>query len=249
MMHIRRAGRAGRAGRVGRQGGFSLLELLISVTIGVFLLAGIAGVLAVTRQNFNAQAGMGQLQDDQRIAVNMLVSVVEHAGYYHDVQKETAVTSFPLAAPFVDEGHSVVGSSGSGGSSPGADSISVRYMQSPGGTASSDFLQDCNGISNTGNTAVLSVNTFTLDSQNQLTCAVGGNAAKPLAGGVSSFTVLYGVDRDKDRSVDFYLPAQAMPPSYWGLVGSVRVDLVFIHPLDRDKPITVKRVINLMGRA
>lgn len=233
-------------GRAGRQGGFSLLELLISVTIGVFLLAGIAGVLAITRQNFNAQAGMGQLQDDQRVAVNMLVSVVEHAGYYHDVQKETAVTSFPLAAPFADEGHSVVGSSGSG---PVADSISVRYMQSPGGTASSDFLQDCNGISNTGSTAVLSVNTFTLDSQNQLTCAVGGNAAKPLAGGISSFTAFYGIDRDKDRSVDFYLPAQAMPPSYWALVGSVRVDLVFINPLDRDKPITVRRVINLMGRA
>jgi len=232
-------------GRVA-QGGFSLLELLISVTIGVFLLAGIAGVLAITRQNFNAQAGMGQLQDDQRIAVNMLVSVIEHAGYYYDVRKETAATSFPLAAPFAGEGHSVVGTSGAG---TGADSIAVRYMLSPAGTSSSDFLEDCNGISNTGSAAVLAVNTFALDSANQLTCAVGGNAAKPLAAGISSFDVLYGVDKDKDRSVDFYLPAQAMTPAYWSLVGSVQVSIVFINPLDRAKPITVKRVINLMGRA
>lgn len=228
------------------QAGFSLLELLIALTIGVFLLAGIAAVLAVTRQNFNAQAGMGQLQDDQRIAVNMLVSAIEHAGYYYNPQDDTALTSFPLAAPFVNEGHSVAGSSGSAG---WADSISIRYVQSPAGTSSSDFMEDCNGISNTGSVAVLSVNTFTLDGQNQLTCAVGSNPAKPLAAGISSFTVLYGVDADKDRSVDFYLPALAMTATYWALVGSVQVSIVFVNPLDRAKPITLNRVINLMGRA
>lgn len=228
------------------QAGFSLLELLIALTIGVFLLAGVAAVLAITRQNFNAQAGMGQLQDDQRIAVNMLVMVLGHAGYYYNPQTETALTSFPQVLPFAGAGQAIAGTSGAG---VVADSIVVRYVQSPPGTASSDFLQDCNGNSNTDIVGTLSVNNFTLDSQNQLTCAVGSRPAQPLASGISAFTVLYGVDRDKDNSVDLYLPALAMTPAYWALVVSVQVSIDFINPLDRARPIKVKRVIKLMGRA
>jgi type IV pilus assembly protein PilW len=234
--------------RIGKriQAGFTLLETLIGLTIGVFLLGGIAVVLLVTRQNFNAQAGMGQLQDDQRIAVNMLVNVVEHAGYFYNPTAQTAANAFALTAPYVNAGQSVSGTSGTG---TAADSVIVRYWQSPAGGSTADFMEDCNGATNTGATAVLSVNTFTLDSQNQLTCAVGGNAAKPLAAGISSFTVMYGVDFNNNKSVDAYLPASAMTAAYWALVGSVQVSIGFTNPLDKTRTITVKRVINLMNRA
>jgi type IV pilus assembly protein PilW len=228
------------------QAGFTLLETLIGLTIGVFLLGGIAVVLLVTRQNFNAQAGMGQLQDDQRIAVNMLVNVVEHAGYFYNPTSQTATNSFPLSSPFLNAGQSVSGTTGSG---TAADSLIVRYLQSPTGGSAADFTEDCNGATNTGATAVLSVNTFTLDSQNQLNCAVGSGAAKPLAAGISSFTVMYGVDFNNNKSVDAYLPASAMTAAYWALVGSVQVSIGFTNPLDKTRTITVKRVINLMNRA
>ena len=228
------------------QAGFTLLETLIALTIGVFLLGGIAVVLGVTRQNFNAQAGMGQLQDDQRIAVNVLVNVVEHAGYFYNPTTQTAANAFPLTTPFVNAGQSVSGSSGSGSA---ADSLTVRYWQSAAGSSTSDFLEDCNGNTNTGASPLAVTNTFTLDSQNQLNCAVGSNPAKPLAAGISSFSVMYGVDFNNNRSVDAYLPASAMTAGYWALVGSVQVSIGFVNPLDKTRTITVKRVINLMNRA
>ena len=228
------------------QAGFTLLETLIALTIGVFLLGGIAVVLGVTRQNFNAQAGMGQLQDDQRIAVNVLVNVVEHAGYFYNPTAQTAASSFPLTAPFVNAGQSVSGTSGSG---TAADSLTVRYVPSPAGGSAADFMEDCNGETNTGTGTAVSVNTFTLDSQNQLSCAVGSKPAKPLAAGISSFTVMYGVDLNNNKSVDAYLPASAMTAANWALVGSVQVSIGFVNPLDKNRTITVKRVINLMNRA
>lgn len=226
------------------QAGFTLLETLIALGIGAFLLGGLAFVLGVTRQNFNAQQGMGQLQDDQRIAVNMLVAVVEHAGYFYNPTLQTAASSFVVSAPFVNAGQSVSGTTGSGAT---ADTLVIRYIPSPSGTSTSDFMEDCNG--NTTATTLTWVNTFTLDSQNQLTCAVGTAAAKPLASGISSFSVLYGVDTDNNKSVDYYVPASAMTAAYWSLVGSVQVTIGFVNPLDSTKTITVKRVINLMNRA
>lgn len=226
--------------------GFALLELMIALGIGAFLLAGIAAVMAVTRQTYGAQAGMGQLQDDQRIAVNVLVGVIEHAGYYYNPQKKTAYDYFPVTAPYANAGQTISGTSGLGNE---PDTISVRYVQSPPGTSTSDFMEDCNGVINLVSSVSVPTNTFTIDSQNQLTCAVGSSTPKALAGGISSFNAMYGVDVDNDKSVDFYLPASSMTAAYWSSVGSVQVNLVFINRLDITKPISVKAVINLMNRA
>lgn len=229
-----------------RQAGFTLLETLIALGIGVFLLGGIAVVMSVTRQNFNAQAGLGQLQDDQRVAVNVLVTVVEHAGYFFNPQAKTADNTFLISAPFASPGQTIAGISGTGST---ADTLSVRYLQSPQGAANSDFMQDCNGGVNGAAAPVMSVNTFTLNSNNELSCAAGTNAAMPLASGISAFSVLYGVDTNNDKSADQYLPAGSMTTDYWLAVASIQVTIVFTNPLDSSKPITVVRVINVMNQA
>jgi len=231
-----------------RQAGFTLLETLISLGIGLFLLGGIVLVMGITRQNFNAQSGLSQLQDDQRIAVGMLVMVVEHAGFFPDPQSRTNTDAFPAAAPtFVSTGQWVGGSTGTGTAS---DTLSVRYRQSAAGKANSDFMMDCNGVANTdlvNPPALPSVSTFGLNSSGELTCAVDSKPAQPLSAGISAFKVLYGVDSDQDGSVDQYLPASQMTPALWLLVGSVRVSLTFNNPLDSSRPVTVMRVINMMN--
>lgn len=228
------------------QAGFTLLETLIALGIGAFLLGGIAVVMGITRQNFTAQTGLAQLQDDQRVAVNMLVTVIEHAGYFFNPQAQTVATAFPISAQFPSPAQAVAGTTGSGSA---GDTVSVRYVQSPQGNATSDFMQNCNGAVNGTTAPVMSVNTFSLSSSGELSCAVDAQTALPLASGITAFKVLYGVDTNSDKSVDQYLPAASMTTDYWLAVLSVQVTVVFANPLDTSKSITVVRVINLMNQA
>ena len=228
-----------------RQAGFTLLETLIALGIGLFLLGGIALVMGLTRQNFNAQSGLSQLQDDQRIAVSMLVMVVEHAGFFPDPAAQTVADAFPAIGAF-GSGQSLTGTVGSAGA---GDTLSVRFQQSPPGNAGSDFMLDCQGVSNTDAINRDALNVFGLNAAGELTCSVNGNTAQPLAAGLSGFSVLYGVDSDNDSSVDQYLPATSMTPQLWLATGSVKVSLSFVNPLDATKPITVVRVINLMNHS
>lgn len=230
-------------GRV-RQAGFTLLETLIALGIGLFLLGGIVLVMGITRQNFNAQNGLSQLQDDQRIAVSMLVMVVEHAGFFPNPQVRTVADAFPVVAPF-SPGQSVYGITGTGGAS---DTLTLRYRQGVPNGPGSDFMLDCNGASNPG-PDIMSTSTFSRNASGELTCSVNGATAQPLVAGISAFRVLYGVDSNNDRSVDQYLPASQITADLWLRVGSVRVQLDFTNPLDSSKPVSVVRVINLMNQS
>jgi len=227
------------------QYGFSLLETFIGITIGLFVLAGIVTVFSSTRQNFTAQTGMSQWQDNERTAMTMLTTVIEHAGYFYNPQSQLSASAFPVTTQFPTAGQVITGTSGSSSN----DTVTVRYLPSTSGSSSSDFLEDCNGgIAGSSSTAT-SINTFTLNASNELTCAVGTQTARALVSGVTGFTVLYGVDSDGNGSVNAYYPASAMTNTTWPTVVSVQVTLTFTNPLDSSKSITSVRVINLMSHA
>jgi type IV pilus assembly protein PilW len=68
---------------VGRgSGGFSLLELLIALTLSLVLIAAGFGVLQRCRGLFAANEGLAQVQDAARHALATLVEDIEHAGFY-----------------------------------------------------------------------------------------------------------------------------------------------------------------------
>ena len=216
--------------------GLSLIEIFVGIAISLFLLAGLVTLFAGTRQNFDAQGKLSQLQDDQRMAMGMLSTVVRQAGYYPNPTTTIATTAFPADTgtpiTFASAGQSISGTSTTG--SP--DTVSVRYMASASGSTSSDFLMDCNGGKNTSTTTPATfVNTFAVNNQNELTCTVNplatGATPRPLVGGVSNLVVLYGVDPDGNGSINQYLRASAMTSALWPTVISIRVTLTFINPL------------------
>lgn len=65
-----------------RQRGFNLPELLISLALGLFLLAAFLTVVARCRDQFAANESVARLQDTARSALAALIDDVEHAGYY-----------------------------------------------------------------------------------------------------------------------------------------------------------------------
>jgi type IV pilus assembly protein PilW len=179
--------------RVGHhiESGFSLLEMLISITIGVFLLAGLMLVFSNTRQNYSVQTGLSQLQDNERLAMSVLTTVIEHAGYYAApipspgnqipmVVSRSAAFFADSSDGFSTAGQSVTGTA-AGGAFPSAsttastDAISVRYLASVKDATYQDSLQSCSGSTNSSTTsAQMFVNTFTVDTTlNALMCVVG----------------------------------------------------------------------------
>lgn len=228
-----------------RQRGMGLLEIFISLTIALFLLAGLLTVFSGTKQNFTAQNQLSQLQDDQRMAMGMLATVIQEAGYFPTPQTLTVNTALPAVAPFA-QATSVAGTS----TTAGPDTIAVRYVA---GVQNSDFLLDCNGNANSIPAGTVTfVNTLGLNANNELTCDVNGAGAQRMVGGISNLVVLYGVDPDGNGSVNQYLRASDMTAALWSAVLSVRVTLTFMNPLagQPGQPATLDftRVISLMSK-
>ena len=64
-----------------RQVGFSLVELLVSMVIGVFLLGGIITNFVSTKDSDKIRTAVSQMDADARLALDRLTETVRHAGY------------------------------------------------------------------------------------------------------------------------------------------------------------------------
>ena len=84
-----------------RQRGYTLLEILVALFIGVFLLAGLFTILQNTRRTSSNQTGLAQLQDQQRMAMSILTDVIQNAGYF-DAATTSASVALPTASGLVN---------------------------------------------------------------------------------------------------------------------------------------------------
>ena len=69
-------------GRSLRARGFNLPELMIALTLGLFLVAAFLVVLQRSRAGFAANESLARLQDVARHALSVLVPDIEHAGFF-----------------------------------------------------------------------------------------------------------------------------------------------------------------------
>ena len=76
--------------------GFSLVEIMIALALGLTLLAAFLVVLQRCRASFAANESMARLQDGARQALSVLVPDIEHAGFYGFAQLAPAVIAGPL---------------------------------------------------------------------------------------------------------------------------------------------------------
>jgi type IV pilus assembly protein PilW len=246
---IRRLGRA--------QRGFTLVELMITVAIALFLLGGLVTILQNVRGAYNSQQALAQLSDQQRFAMTVLTDVIQAGGYFPDPVVWQPTTALPLAGAYA-AGQAFTGIYGAGA----PDSIGVRYR-----TALNDGVILCDGSTNTAQAPTgLYTNLFTVvppapPVPGQLTCSLNGAAAVVLVNGVQNLLVYYGVKRDfttNDYNVDTYLRADQMSANDWSNLSSVRLILTFTNPLfgqpgqppgQQPATITFERVVEVMARA
>ena len=97
----------------GGQRGFTLIEILIALLIGVFLLAALLTIVQANRRVYGDQSQLAQLQDSERMAMTLMTDVIQMAGYYpnptqNTVDSLTASGAFALGQPITNGRYRVV---------------------------------------------------------------------------------------------------------------------------------------------
>ena len=246
-----------------RQTGLTLIELMISVTIALFVSAGFLFIFVSMNRDVLTQTQLAQLQDRERTVRNLLSDTLQHAGYFPQPLTNSLNAAFPAtstlewpdgASMAQSIGQVVTGrgnTNGNGGLAGAAsDSISVRYQTAPG-----DGVLNCQGGSNTtGNNATYQ-NTYFVNDQFQLLCSVNNNTPMVLAEGVGALQLRYGVGIATPGTVDTYMSAEALTrDATWNRVSTIMVTLFFLDstrsrvgaPVALSQP-TVQ-IIGLKGR-
>ena len=231
-----------------RERGLTLVELMVSMAIAVFLLTGVLTIFQNTRHTFTTQNQMAQLQDNERLAMTLISDVIESAGYFPDPTVNTSLSALPTDPLFAAAGQAVVGTANA---APPGDTIVVRFLTNP-----NDNVINCVGGTNTTGAVLLYENVFSLDGLGNLRCAVNGAPSVPLVAGVQNMRIYYGVKTNfavQNGAVDSYLRANEMLPAYWSNVISVKVVLTFTNPLagQPNQPPTIQfeRVVAVMNHA
>jgi type IV pilus assembly protein PilW len=244
-----------------QQSGFTLVEILVALLIGLFLMGGLVSLTSNNKRTYSNQNALAQLQDNQRFALSVLTEVIQHAGYFPDAnQGAVATDDMPLLAPnFTTKGQPFYGVPQAGAT---PESISTQYAL---GTL--DAVLTCAGQQNTGALKAY-VNIITVvpppDAQHpmdgQLTCTVQTSAGKQapvvLVTGVNNIQVLYGINDAHSATthdVTQYKLAGDMTNLDWFNVTAVQVTLTFANPLfpqaAQPQTIPITWTIGIMTRA
>jgi type IV pilus assembly protein PilW len=214
--------------------GFTFVEILVAMLIGLFLIGGMLTLVQAIRRTFTSQSGLSVLQDNERMAMQLITDVVQSTGYYYTPLGNSPIIAFPVGtygdAIFTTAGQALIGTGTFG--VPDHD-ITSRYQ-----TAGGDNIINCTG--NTSPGPATWVNQFsitTVGGISYLTCNLWvGNNAQPttvaLIPGVTNMQILYGVTTGNgaaSNSVDTYLDASTV--TNWSSVRSVQVTLTFANPV------------------
>jgi type IV pilus assembly protein PilW len=231
------------------QRGFTLVELMVSTTIAVFLLGGLLTTVQSTRQAYGNQSALAQLQDNERLAMTLMADVIESAGYYPDPVHVDPTTWMPQVPPFAAAVQPIAGTANA--AAPG-DTITVRFAA---GAVNTDNVLDCKGQTNAKPTIAQVISTFSVKA-NQLICTTGGIDYQLITSGIQNLQIVYGVKRGPGglgSCTDTYVTSGQMTAADWSAVCSVQVSLTFDNPLKRPggglQSITITRVIPVMVTA
>lgn len=243
-----------------RESGFTIVEMMVALSISLIVLLGVAVTFVNIKQSFISQDKVTQLQDNERLAMTILTAALNEAGYFPSPQ--SADNTQILATTDATYGSMSAGQAIMGVAANGAvpESMSVAFAAS-----ANDGLITCQGLTLTatqiGSAASVAVrDIFYVDpTTNTLNCiaeingstsaTAGGGTAQPLITNVSSMAVLYGIDGGSGSVTGYLTPAAVQSGSLWGSVISARITLTFVNPNASATPVQWVQTINLLNHS
>ncbi len=201
--------------RYGNQRGFSLIELMVAMVLGVVLMLGVVNIFSSVRASTQLEQNLSRMQENGRFLMNFMLKELHEAGYAGPPGQE--LTLDPISKPSN-------GVTNDGGGTA-ADTIEVNYASdyNCAGTAQGFFALKTVSFSwspdvdPTANTSPGITWTCTFNGVVEV-----NNQA--LADGVETFQVLYGEDTDDDSAPNQFVDAGSV--ANWNKVVSLEVGII-----------------------
>jgi len=226
-----------------RPRGMTLIELMISIVLGLLLVAVVIQIYIGSKATYNKQEDISRLQENGRVALDIIGRVARISGFKSD---PAAVYSaiFPATTP------AIIGTPGAAGSS---DSVIVRYQGSGDGlhtpTSPDGSVIDCLGVPKDSN--VMIYNEFYIANNATtgrpgLFCDTTANRANgvEVVSEIENMRIQYGVDTNGDGIVDYYVAAATV--ANWDQVASIRIGLLASTP-NTINPVLDTNTYNVLG--
>lgn len=228
------------------QRGFTIVEFLVAVAIGLVVSLVIGQIFIGSRESFSSQEDLARVQEAMRNASTMLARSVRLAGYRNHAGVDpnevfTAVTG--LAVEGVDN-------ISASGFVAGSDTITVRFqgMGVPAGAADGTIV-DCIGQ----NIAfgAISSNRFairTSGTSSGLFCSTdNGTTWNELISDVQNMQIMYGVDNDNDGTANHFVRINDVADP--NQIVSVRVWMLMRSPTETANAVDATTTYTLAGNA
>lgn len=206
------------------QRGFTMVEILVAMAIGLFLLAGVFQLFIANKQSSLIQNNLSHIQENGRFAISQLGRAIRKAGFKAD--STDSVTFATVGA-----------TTGTNGTGPdGSDQIFISFQAADDGTT-----VDCLGKTFPAAVPpIMITNGFYLAADangvRNLYCsrtAVPADSdAQPLVENVTDMQITYGLDVDNTGSANYYVDASAVNAADWSKVVSIRVTLLLVSRED-----------------
>lgn len=225
------------APRPGHQRGFSLIELMIAVTLGLLILLAVTNIFISSRQSFRTQEGMAQIQETGRLLNYLVYPYIRLAGYLPNPITQTNPVLIYAGNDTAVRGENNV--TGTTTLKANTDTITVRYrgQDNFAGTAADGSITNCTSVGGAAGVRAsdLVVSTFYVgpasNGISSLFCSVSVAGStpdvQPLLQGVQDMQILYGVGAAAastgDRVTQRYYTANDVPN--WGAVTSVQMTI------------------------
>ena len=229
-----------------KQSGFSLVEIMIALLIGLFLMGGILQMFLANQQTYRMQSNLARLQENGRFALDFLARDIRMAGYWGCLSGLSSVPSITdidgtdnnaVAGDDIDDGTDTIKLKGVFDLFVLAPPLDCEEPAStPGSCCKTDpsltanicpNLVNCYRYTNSTlnykiNASVLQQDTGEVGDPTQV-----GDPNRMYNGmieGIQDMQILYGIDFNTDGVADYYVSAFANMTQ----VVSVRISLLAV---------------------
>src|SRR5579863_2205635 len=107
--------------RATHQRGFTLIEIMIAMGIGLFIALALVTIVNTNKAVFLSQNQLEQMQDSERMAMTLMADVIQAASYFPDPTTNTLSSTMVASGSFANS----QGITGSYLAAAPGDSISV----------------------------------------------------------------------------------------------------------------------------
>ncbi len=170
---------------ISTQKGLSLIELMIAMVLGLFIIAGVISIFIASNKSTKYSDGLRSMQENGRQAVFVLQSAIRQAGYSSDKE----IMAVDLAKS-------------------GTTRIAVRAESTIDCTGTSTASAPEPGI------AVNSYFLDVAAKQIMCSGSIASSTPIPVADNIEAFQILYGIDVDKNGVVEQFVRHAEIPNAF-----------------------------------